>query len=96
MRNRGLRNAPPFQTMSPMHVQTQRGAVGERGKPVAGGGGFSGEVKRKKRGRTRRAYDSVSKQKKRSHGRRQPMGCGCSSTEWEMVEGWGRRAVLVR
>lgn len=48
------------------------------------------------RGRTHWAYDSVSKQKKSSDGRRQPMGCGRGSTEWEMVEGWGRRAVVVR
>lgn len=46
-----------------------------------------------------RVYDSVSKQKKHSDRRRQPMRCGHGSTEWEMVKGWGRRAwgvVVVR
>lgn len=47
-------------------------------------------MKRKKRGRTRQVYDSVSKQKKGIDRRRQPMGCGRGSTEWEMVKGWGR------
>lgn len=54
-----------------------------------GGGTFQGEEKRKKRGRTHRVYHSVSKQKRRSDGRRQPMGCGRGSTEWEMVKAWG-------